>query len=170
MTIHNIHLPVCKNGSIVKKHVGLDKIQNIELYELPIKFAFKYWDKTKQGGRVETENILLVWNETFGLTRYWVNGTEVRSEPVMYVHLKERIMPISEDLLDNTSLGVLEFPTLRCFGIFPSGFQRWESHRVPRLQDFKDFSEGFWKYAKRRGKRKWRNGLYLLKMRLGIQP
>ncbi len=162
----NINTLFQEKGLIIYEDPGVIA----DLYSSSDHFNRSFWDKTKQGGRVEIENNLLVWNETFGLTRYWVNGKEVRSEPVMYVHLKERIMPISEDLLDNTSLGVLEFPTLRCFGIFPSGFQRWESHRVPRLQDFKDFSEGFWKYAKRRGKRKWRNGLYLLKMRLGIQP
>jgi hypothetical protein len=141
-----------------------------DLFSSSPHFNRSFWDKTKQGGRVETENNLLVWNETSGLTRYWVNGKEVRSEPVMYVHLKERVMPISEDLLDNTSLGVLEFPTLGCFGIFPSGFQRWESHRVPAMGDFRKYGEGFWHYAKRRGKRKWRNGLYLLKMRFGKQP
>ncbi len=141
-----------------------------DLYSSSPNFNRSFWDKTKQGGRVELENNLLVWNEISGLTRFWVNGELVQREPVMYVHLKERIMPISEDLLGDNSDSVMEFQSVPSFGIFPSGFQRWDANRVPRLQDFRDYSEGFWKYAKRRGKRKWRNGLYLLKMRLGIQP
>jgi hypothetical protein len=141
-----------------------------DLYSSSPNFNRSFWDKTKQGGRVETENNLLVWNEITGLTRFWVNGEQVQREPVMYVHLKERIMPISEDLLGDNSDSTMEFQSIPSFGIFPSGFRRWEYDRVPALGDFRKYSEGFWQYAKRRGKRKWRNGLYLLKMRLGKQP
>lgn len=121
-------------------------------------FKRSFWDSQMQKGIVEEEKNLLIWNIDAGLYRYWIKNNCVEQEPVLYVHLKERKMSVDARLQGGESNN---------WAVFPSGFLEWPEDRIPSRRDFNSFSEGFWKYCLRRGRRKWRNAKYLLKMRLG---
>ena len=89
---------------------------------------------------------------------------KLQEEPTLYIHLKERPMLIHGGLVE----GAKALAKCNQWAIFPNGFQVWEEGRAIEMGDFGKHKEGFFQFLDRRGSRKWKNGIYRLKLALGL--
>lgn len=127
-------------------------------------FKRTFWKHELGWYKPEKASNLMIWNEERGLTRYFVEGGKVQEESTLYIHLKERPMQIHAGLVEAAKV----VGKRNQWAIFPSGFQVWEEGKAIEAGDFGKYQEGFFQFLDRRGSRKWKNGIYRLKLALGL--
>ena len=125
------------------------------------KFLLTRWDSIKKSVKIFADPCLFQWKADRGLIRYEYRNNQVIVSESCYVHLKERPFRF---LTNNKIDEMVMSPVI---GIFPSGIYAFDNEQEIKPNSFQYYGEGFFRYVRRRGYKRYRNGLYRMKLWMG---